>query len=380
MVALEAARPQIPLRQVPYFNYRAAFGDREEEYMDVIRDVLRRGAFILQRDLVQFETHLAEYLGVSHAIGLANCTDALIIALRALPIQPGDEVIFPSHTMVATPSAAHFVGAKPVAVDVGPDGLIDPDCVEAAITSRTRAIMPVQLNGRTCKMDRLQAIADRHGLLIVEDAAQGLGSQYRGRYAGTFGAAAAYSFYPAKILGCMGDGGALVTNDAEVARKVLLLRDHGRNDVGDVEMWGLNSRLDNLQAAILDLQFQDYAQIIARRREIAEMYEERLAELDELQLPPAPDSDPDHYDVYQNYELQADRRDDLRAYLKENGVGTLLPWGGKAVHQFKHLGFDCRLPMTERLFRRCLMLPMNMTLADDDIDYVCETIRAFYRG
>jgi len=366
-------------KSVPFFNYSRAFADRENEYVAVFRDVLRRGAFILQKDLAQFEQNLAAYLGVRHAIGLANCTDALVLALRAAKIGPGDEVIFPSHTMVASPSAVVAVGATPVPVDCGPDHLIDPDSVRQAITSKTKAIMPVQLNGRTADMDSIGEIASEHGLIIVEDSAQGLGSKFKGRFAGTFGLAGTFSFYPAKILGCMGDGGALVTDDDGVARYVRLYRDHGRNEDGEVELWAGNSRLDNLQAAILDLQFKEYQAIIDRRRALARIYQDRLGRLPQLVLPPAPDSDPDHYDTFQNYEIEAENRDGLRAFLKERGVGTLIQWGGKAVHQFKALGLNARLPNTERLFERCLMLPMNLTLSDDDVSYVCDQVEAFYR-
>jgi len=350
----------------------------EEDFVAIFRDVGRRGAFIMQRDLRDFEQHLATYTGAKYAVGVANATDGLHIALRAAGIGPGDEVIFCSHTMVATAAAIHFAGATPVPVECGPDHLIDPKSVEAAITSKTKAIMPTQLNGRTCDMDALQAIAERYNLLIVEDAAQGLGSKFKDKQAGTFGVAGAISFYPAKNLGCLGDGGAVITSDEEVYRKLLLLRDHGRDESGEVVMWGLNTRLDNLQAAFLDYKLARYAEEVARRREIADLYQKLLGDVKELVLPPAPGSDPDHFDVFQNYEIEAEQRDELRAYLKENGVGTLIQWGGKAVHQFKKLGFNVSLPYTERMFTRCLMLPMNRSLSDENVYYVCEVIRRFY--
>lgn len=367
------------VREIPFFNYKKAFAADEEAYVEIFRDVLRRGAFIQQKDLVEFEQHLAEYLGVKHAIGVGNATDGFIMAWRAAGLKAGDEVIFPSHTMVASPASVHFAGGVPVPVDCGPDHLIDPKAIEAAVTPRTRAIMPVQLNGRTADMDEIQAIADRHGLFILEDAAQGLGSKFKGRFAGTFGVASAFSFYPAKILGCFGDGGAVITDSDEVAEQVHLLRDHGRDlKSGEVMRWGLNSRLDNLQAAILDHQFRDYQAIIDRRRAVAALYQERLGDLEQLVLPPAPDADGDHYDTYQNYELEADRRDELREHLKANGVGTLIQWGGKAVHQWRGLGYEVSLPATERFFERALMLPMNMTVTDDEVAYVADVIREFY--
>lgn len=365
-------------RSVPFFDYPYVFESDEQAFLAIVRDVGRRGAFIMQRDLAEFEEHLAAFLNARHALGVANATDGLILGLRAAGLKPGGEVILSSHTMIATAAAVHFAGGVPVPVECGPDHLIDPAAAAAAVNSRTCAIMPTQLNGRTCDMDALQAIADRNGLTIVEDAAQGLGSRFKGRCAGTFGAAAAISFYPAKVLGCFGDGGAVVTNDDAVYERLWQLRDHGRNREGQVVAWGLNSRLDNLQAAILDFQLAKYDRVIERRRRIAALYTERLRDTPEIVLPPAPDADPAHFDIYQNYEIEAEHRDRLKQHLKECGVGTLIQWGGQAVHQMEALGFRQRLPYTDRLFTRMLMLPMNMSVSDDDIDYVCACIRSFF--
>ncbi len=365
-------------RDIPFFNYPYLFTSIENELVSIFRDVGRRGAFIDQEDLRDFEQHIAEYTGAKYAVGVANCTDGLQISLLAAGINPGDEVVFCSHTMVATAAAIHHAGAIPIPVECGTDHLIDPESAELAITARTKAIMPTQLNGRTCNMNAIQTIANEHELLIIEDAAQALGSRFKGKMAGTIGIAGAISFYPAKTLGCLGDGGVVLTNDDELYEKMVLLRDHGRNDHGEVVLWGLNSRLDNMQAAILDYKLSNYDQEIARRREIALQYQSQLGDLKELVLPPAPSSDPDHYDIFQNYEIEAERRDGLQAYLKENGVGTLIQWGGKAVHQFEHLGFKVHLPQTEKMFTRCLMLPMNRSLLDEDVDYVCSKIRQYY--
>jgi len=367
-------------REVPFFDYRGAFSTIEDAVVETVRDVMRRGAFILQNDLAEFERAVATYLGVKHALGVGNATDGLHLAFRAAGIKPGDEVIFPTHTMVAGPAAVHFAGGVPVPVDIGADRLLDAAAIESAVTSRTRFIMPVQLNGRTCDMGAIEAVAARHGLLIIEDAAQALGSKFRGRFAGTFGVGAAFSFYPAKILGCLGDGGLVVTNDDEVAERLAQLRDHGRGQDGDVAMWGLNSRLDNLQAAILHIQFRDYPAIIAHRRSLAERYCSRLRDVREVSLPPAPDEHLDHFDVYQNFEIEADRRDSLRRFLKDRGIGTLVQWGGKGVHQHLHLGLKASLPVADRFFARCLMLPLNMMVTLDDADYVAVAIREFYES
>jgi dTDP-4-amino-4,6-dideoxygalactose transaminase len=340
---------------------------------------MRRGAYILQNDLQEFEKQLAAFTGARYALGVGNGTDSLHIILRALGIGPGDEVIVPSHTYIASAASIHFSGATPVLVECGPDHLLDPESVRGAITGRTRAIMPVHLNGRTCDMAALGELAERNGLQIVEDAAQAVGSKFRDRHAGTFGAAGSFSFYPAKILGCFGDGGGLVTNDADVYRKMALLRDHGRDPAGEVATWGFNSRLDNLQAAVLLVKLKYLNQEIARRREIAARYRQGLEKVPEMVLPPGPGNDPDHYDSYQNYEVEAEKRDELRVFLEERGVRTIIQWAGKAVHQFKGLGFEgVHLPKTERLFTRCFLLPMNTSLANDDVDYICQVIRRFY--
>jgi dTDP-4-amino-4,6-dideoxygalactose transaminase len=369
-----------PTRSIPFFDYPHLFLSEEKELVAIFRDVGRRGAFILQEDLAQFERNLAGFLGVPYAHGVANATDGLLIALRASGVGPGDEVVFSSHTMVATAAAIHFAGATPVPVECGPDHLIDPAAVEQAVTPRTRAILPTQLNGRTADMDALESIARRHGLRIVEDAAQALGSRFKGRCAGTFGSAAAISFFPAKLLGCLGDGGAVVSGDPEVSGRMLNLRDHGRGPDGEILAWGLNSRLDNLQAAILDYRLRGFPQAIERRRALARLYRERLAAIEELRLPPGPDGDPDHFDVFQNYEIEAQRRDDLRAHLKSRGIGTIIQWGGKAVHQWNALNCAARLPFTEALFQRLLLLPLNLSLSDDDVEQVCDAVEDFYRA
>ena len=368
------------MKSVPFFNYSFIFDSQKEQLLKTFQDVGSRGAFITQKDLTEFEQHLAKFSGARFAIGVANASDALEMLLSVADVGPGDEVIFCSHTMVATASAIHVNGAIPIPVEAGADHLIDPMSIEQAITPNTKAIMPTQLNGRTCNMDAILEIAEKHNLLIFEDSAQSLGSRFKDRHAGTFGVGGCISFYPAKILGCLGDGGAVLCNDQEIYEKILLMRDHGRNlETGDVDLWGRNSRLDNLQAAFLDLQFKEYEKVISRRRNIAKIYQECLSRLEQLTLPSAPDSNPDHFDVFQNYEIEAERRDKLKEYLAEHGVGTLIQWGGKAVHQFKKLGFTQSLPFTERLMERMLMLPLNTSLSDNDVLYVSEKVKEFYK-
>lgn len=366
------------MKTVPFFNYPALFAREEKELMPIIQDVLRRGAYIMQKDLARFEENLAAYLGVKHAIGVADGTVALMMGLRAAGIKSGDEVIVPSHTFIASAAAIHHVGATPVLCDCGDDHLIDAEDVARKITPKTRGIMPVQLNGRTANMDGIEALARKLDLVIVEDSCQALGSKFRDRFAGTFGVAGTCSFYPSKTLGCFGDGGAVYTNDDGVAEYLRLLRDHGRSAQGDVVTWGYNSRLDNLQAAVLDFKLSRYAHEIGRRREIAAIYHERLSGIPALKLPPGPDSDPLHFDIYQNYEVECGDRDRLRTHLDANGVKTIIQWGGKMIHQFADLKLNTDVPNTERISHRYFLLPMNSSLSDEEVDQVTEQVIRFF--
>lgn len=366
-------------RKVPFFEYPRAFTDDKTQVLEIIDKVASRGAFIMQKELRAFEVNIAKFIGCEYTSGVANATDALEVAWSIANLQEGDEVIISTHTMLATASAIKLNGGTPVPVDIGGDGMIDPDSIQLAITDRTVAICPTQLNGRTCDMDRIKEIARRYNLFIIEDAAQGLGSTYKGKSAGTFGRFAAISFYPAKILGSLGDGGLLISNLQEDHEKVMRLRDHGRDEqTGNVSEWGRNTRLDNIQAAILDFRLSKYVDVIERRREVAQMYQEGLSNNHNLILPPAPTSQGSHYDVYQNYEIQAEKRDELKAYLAKEGIGTLIQWGGMAIHHFRDLGFDQELPNADMFFSKCIMLPMNTFISNEDVHYIIEKVNSFY--
>lgn len=365
-------------KNIPFFNYQSLFENHKDELTKIFQDVASRGAFIMQEDLAHFEANLTKYTKSKFALGVANATDAMQLLLKAGGIGQGDEVIFCSHTMVATASAIAFTGATPVPVDSGADHLIDPNSILKAINSNTKAILPTQLNGRIARMDEILEIASENNLQVYEDSAQALGAKFKGQSAGTFGLGGCISFYPAKTLGCFGDGGAIITNNEEIYNKVKLMRDHGRSDNGNVSVWGFNSRLDNLQAAILNFFFQNYSETIDRRREIANLYNKNLKNLAQVILPHRPDNDLDYYDVFQNYEIEVEKRDSLKEYLSNHGVGTLIQWGGKAVHEFRDLGFKQSLPFTENLMRKILMLPLNLDISDDEVIYVCECIKDFY--
>jgi len=369
---------------VPFFDWTALYAERRYEYVRIFHETGSAGGFILQAAVDEFEGKLAAYLGVKHAIGVSDCTNAMLLGLRASGIQPGDEIILPSHAFIAAAQAIHFVGGTPVPVDLDEaDGcLIDPEAVRAAITPRTKAIMPVHVNGRVCAMDALGEIAQEHGLGIYEDAAQALGATLDGRAAGTFGRWGAFSFYPSKTLGCFGDAGALVTDDDEIAAALRAMRNHGAGPEKaisrDCSIWGTNARIDNIQAAILSYKLDWYPEAIARRRTIAAQYDRELRHISELRLPPPPGADRQHFDIFQNYEIRCERRDGLRAHLAGREIGTIVQWGGVGLHQFRTLGFNQRLPHTDSFFETSLLLPMNHLLEDEQVEAVIEAVLDYF--
>ena len=367
--------------KVPYFDYPLIFKSHEREHMDIIHSTLSRGAYIMGEDIERFEENLARFTGSRFAVGMGNCTDALLLALHAAGVGPGDEVVSVSHTFVATIEVIKFLGATPVFIDIAEDHNMDVDKLQAALTPRTKAIVPVQLNGRICTaMERLVDIAKGRGITVIEDAAQSLGATLNGRGGGTFGLAGCFSFYPAKLLGAFGDAGAAITDNEGFARALRRLRDHGReNTKTNVAGWGLNSRLDNLHAALLDFKLGLLPAALGERRAIARRYHDGLSNIEALRLPPPP-VDGDRYDVFQNYEVEATRRDDLAAHLGRAGIGAIMPWGGKGVHQIEALDMGgANLPRTEKFFAQAIMLPIYPGLKDEQVEYIINSIRDFYR-
>lgn len=370
------------MKSVPFFNYPDLYSKDRENFQKIFDDVCSRGAFILQKELSDFESELKSYVGASYAYGVSDGTNAMILGLKAAGIGDGDKIIMSSHTYIATAAAVKLVGATPVFADIGHDNLICAKSVEKMSEKGATAVMVTQLNGRCCDMDGIQAVCHKYGLTLFEDSAQALGAKFKGRAAGTFGAFGTYSFYPAKILGCFGDGGALITDEKKIANDVAMRRDHGRTESGEIGLWGTNSRLDNLQAAFLLFKLKKLDLSIKRRREIAAIYDRRLKDISEIILPPGPNDDDHHFDVFQNYEIAANDRDKLKSFLHSKGVGTLIQWGGKAVHQLKNLDFECsesfELERTEIFFTKCIMLPMNETLTDHEVCYISNLICLFY--
>jgi len=338
---------------------------------------MNNGDLIDRRQLREFEENLARFVGTKYAVGLNSGYDALHLSLRAAGIGPGDEVIVPAHTFVATCSAVVNVGATPVLVDVGPDFNINVDLIEEAITPRTRAIIPVHLNGWMADMPRIMDIARRYHLVVVEDACQSLGASIHGKKAGSWGLTGCWSFYPFKILGGYGDGGAITTNDPEVALFVRRMRFNGEDrETGEYYGHGFTCLLDNLQAAFLNVKLRYLPQWIQRRQALAERYRQGLEDIPDLVLP--------HYEkpgfvhVYQNYVVRSKQGDAFSNYLKQNGVEVLTQFR-KPYYKHEALKLvDRGFPETEALSREVCSLPMNVEIDDEEVDYVIEVVRSFY--
>lgn len=365
-------------------TYRVPFVDPREHYRRLkgeidfaINDTLAKGDLVLRQQLRDFEKNLARFVGVNYAVGVNSCYHALHFSLLAAGVGPGDEVITVAHTFVATVSAIIHCGAKPLLVDVRKDYNMDPDQVERAITPRTKAILPVHLNGRVCDMDRIMAIAERYGLLVIEDAAQALGARFQGRTAGSFGLTGCFSFYPFKALGGIGDGGAVTTNDERIARMVTLLRFNGEDrETGEYHYHGYTALLDNVQAAVLDVKLRHLPKWIEHRRQIAELYRQGLEGIEGLHLPHF--SEENHFDSFQNYVIRSRERDRLRTHLKEKDIETLVHWP-KPMWEHKGLGLpDPRLRETVAICNEVVSLPMSAETTEDHVAHASGVIREFF--
>jgi dTDP-4-amino-4,6-dideoxygalactose transaminase len=364
--------------------YRVPFVDPREHYRRLkteidfsITDTLAKGDLVLRKQLSDFEQHLAEFVGVKYAVGVNSGYHALYFSLMAAGVGPGDEVITVGHTFVATVSAIVHTGATPVLVDVRKDYNMDADEFERAITSRTKAVIPVHLNGRLCEMDRIMSIAIKRGLLVIEDAAQALGASHNSQRAGSFGLAGCFSFYPFKSLGGLGDGGAVTTNNPKVARLATLLRFNGEDrQTGEFHYHGYTALLDNVQAAVLDVKLRHLPNWIEHRRNIAELYDAGLRDVPQLTLPNFANSD--YYDSYQNYVIRSKQRDSLRQSLKDAGIETLVHW---AKPMWEHAGLKLEnpnLPETENICREVISLPMSAETTEEQVEVTVEAVHQFF--
>lgn len=361
--------------QVPFVSLDRQYRELREELVAAFDRVGTSGMYIMGPELERFEAEAAAFCGTRYALGVADGSAALFLSLKALDIGPGDEVITCPNSFIASAWVIVAAGAKPVFADAGEDYNIDAAAVEAAITPRTRAIIPVHLTGRPAAMDEINALAAGRGIAVVEDAAQAIGARYKGRRVGSLGTVGAFSLHPLKNLGIYGDGGLIATNDQAVRDRVAMLRNHGLRNRDECEIWGYNSRLDPLQAAFASVKLKRLDGWNARCREIASRYRQGLKDV--VWVPrDAPGEEP----VYHNFIIQLEQRDAMIEHLTKRGVGSRIHYPipihlQECARSLGHQRGD--FPVAERQATRILSLPIYPELSDAEISYVIEAVRSF---
>lgn len=368
------------LSQIPFGNLKRQYEQLQEQIDTVTREVYQSGWFILGKQVEKFEANFAAYCGAKYSVGVGSGTEALHLALIACGIECDDEVITVANTCVPTISAISFASAIPVFVDINDKTFtIDPSQIKERITSKTKAIIPVHLYGQCADMNPILEIADRHGLAIVEDCAQASGSLYNGRMAGTIGHAGAFSFYPSKNLGAFGDGGMVTTNDEQIAQKLIKLRNYGQEKRYYHSIKGFNSRLDELQAAILNVKLPYLDGWNQRRREIARRYNEAFGQAQGI-VPTGlicPREELERFHIYHLYVVRVTQRDRFQSLLQEKGIGTIIHYPIPVHLQesyCEHRSQSKYLPVTEKLAGEIVSLPLYPELTDEEVDYIIGSV------
>jgi dTDP-4-amino-4,6-dideoxygalactose transaminase len=365
--------------KIRYWDYLEEYNTHRDDYLKAVDGVFSSGRLILGQQVAAFEERLSTYCGTASSVGVNSCTDAIFLALKALGIGQGDEVITVSNTAVPTVAAIRATGAVPVFVDVEEDTyLMDASLVSEKLTARTRCIVPVHLCGQMVDMQPLLELAGQNGLSIVEDCAQACGATYHGKRAGSLGDAGAFSFYPTKVLGVFGDGGAVTTSRPDLAKRLRRLRMYGMDSAYYSEEEGYNSRLDEVQAAILNLRLPGLDAAIERRSRIAAIYDDGLAGVAGIGLPAAREGRTHQYYLYT---IRTERRDELMNYLAEQGIESKInyPWPIHLMRGYAFLGYgEGTLPVTERLAHTILSLPIYPELPEEHAVEVVAAIRRFF--
>ena len=361
---------------IPFNDFKREYQAHKPEVDLAIQRVLDSGHYILGKTVQTFEEEFSTYLGIAHTVGVANGMEALQLALMALDIGPGDEVITTSLSAVATALAIRAVGATPVFVDIDEYYHTSADEIEKHLTPKTKAIIPVHLYGQPADIERICVIAKERNVAVIEDCAQAHGASVAGKKVGTFGVMSCFSFYPTKNLGAYGDGGAVVTNDAALAEKIRMMRNYGQKNRYEHLVYGLNSRLDELQAGILSVKLQTLDQENAARNTVATQYRAALQNIPQITLP-LQRANVGH--AYHLFVVQAERRNELQAFLKEKGIATLIhypiPIHKQPIFPESH---NVNLPVTERIVDQILSLPCNPFLTHEEVQYTCNLIAEFY--
>ncbi|MFH1374660.1 MAG: DegT/DnrJ/EryC1/StrS family aminotransferase [bacterium] len=364
--------------QISYLDLGAQYQSIKSEIDAAIREVIDNSCFGLDPSVSEFEAAFAEFCQAKHCIGVNNGTNALLLALKAVDIGPGDEVVTAANTFVATVAAIVHAGARPVLVDVDPDSRnLDPTLLSLALSRRTKAVIPVHLYGRMADMEAIDRVVNRHDITVIEDAAQAHGADYRGRRAGSVGRATAFSFYPAKNLGAFGEAGAVTTDEAGIDRIVRLLRDHGSSNKYTHELVGYNARMAGIQGAVLKVKLGYLQRWNEDRRRVAGWYRQQLAEVPVV----LPSVDNDCRQVYHLFVIETERRDELQRFLKERGVPSLIHYPVPVHLQPAYAYLDYRrgdFPVAEKLAGEILSLPIYPELTESQVTYVCDQIREFF--
>lgn len=360
---------------VPFLDLTREYDEFGDEMLEHIDRVLSEGLYILSEEVASFERAFSAYVGAEHGIGVNSGSDALYLALRALDIQQGDEVILPAHTFVSTADAIVRNGGTPVFVDIDPETYtIDPDAVKEQLTPDTAAVIPVHLYGQPAEMAPLQELAAEHDFALIEDASQAHGATYQGEPVGSLGDIACFSLYPTKNLGAYGDAGIVVTSDEQLATQVRMTREYGGQDKYEYEFVGVNSRLDELQAAILNEKLEHLDRLNDRRREVAAQYDSLL----ETEMTPTVRSEVEH--VYHLYVIECDDRDGLQSHLSEKGVQTLIHYP-TPIHQqpsYQGIGRRGELQTTERIVDRILSLPIHPYCRPEEVERVASLVAEYH--
>jgi dTDP-4-amino-4,6-dideoxygalactose transaminase len=363
---------------IPFLSFTRMNADVKAETLQNFEQFFDKAWYVLGEQVTSFEKDYAGFNQTTHSVGVANGLDALIIALKTLNIGPGDEVIVPSNTYIASWLAVSYVGATPIPVEPRENTCnINPDLIEAAITPRTKAIMPVHLYGQCCEMDAIMSIAVKHNLFVVEDNAQSQGATYSGKLAGSFGHINGTSFYPGKNLGAYGDAGAITTSDSALAQRAKTIRNYGSQKKYYNEELGINSRLDEVQAGFLSIKLKHLPNWNAERNTIAQQYLKELSGTPSLQLPQLAAG---ATSVYHLFVIRHPKRDALQQYLAEKGIGTLIhyPVPPHLQEAYKPLGYQKGdFPIAEHIAETCLSIPMFPGLSSEQVSYICDTIKQF---
>ena len=365
--------------KIPFLNLKEVNKPFEADFEQAYKDFIESGWYVLGEKVTSFEEEYADFNTTSHAIGVANGLDALVLSLKALNIAAGDEVIVPSNTYIASWLAISYVGAIPIPVEPRIETYnINPELIEVAITPKTKAIMPVHLYGQICEMEAIMKIADKHKLFVIEDNAQSQGATYKNKVSGSWGHCNGTSFYPGKNLGALGDGGAVTTNDAKIARNVSVIRNYGSEKKYYNEVKGINSRLDELQAAFLSIKLRKLGEDNKKRQEVASYYNEHLDGVGDLVLPALADN---ATSVFHLYVIRTHQRDALQSYLTEHRIGTMIhypipPHLQKAYAELGHK--KGAFPVAEDIAETCLSLPISPYISKEDLKQVINHIKQFF--